>query len=147
VAGKLSKLDPAALEREYDEKAAGSVTKLKALAVAVDETGNRLADEIAASREEWIDGLVEADAEASARYDRAIREAQEALAEIGPTRNAIRWLEEFDCGAAHAGLQTQFPGGRVRLPEMRLPQGDVDPAQLLTLAAKVTDQPPVRAAA
>lgn len=113
------------------------------LNAALDTAGNQLAEVIAANRENWIDLLVETDAEASARYDRAIAEARAAVADLKPARSAIEWVQQFDAARARHGEQGQFAGGRLRVNgRARGPlRGEFDPAVLLELAATLTAPP------
>lgn len=119
--------------------------QLEALGVALDEAGNELAAEIAAHREEWVAALEPAAAAAASRYDAAIREAQEALRELGPALRAVSWLREFDAGEARVGAAVAFLGGRIILDHRFIGsmRNDYDAAEVLAAAAKATAPPKV----
>jgi hypothetical protein len=135
--GKPSRINVVAVEQEHAAKIAGLEAKAEAQAVAVDETGNEMAIAIAENRAAWLTTLEEVAAEAEARYEKALKDAQAALAELAPARGAVDWLESFNHTHARIGTQTQFAGGRLTI-QHRLPgtvQGEWDPQLLLAAAA------------
>lgn len=112
--------------------------QVRGLDVAVDEAGNRLAEAIATHRDEWLPLLADAEDDATARFDRAIAEAQAALTDLRPARGAVTWLNGFDVALAPTGRQTPFAGGRLRVKSTGTLRGTYDPSLLLEAAAKVT---------
>jgi hypothetical protein len=112
--------------------------------VAVDEVGNTMALAIAEHRSEWQAGLEDVAVDAADRYGKAIAEAQKALADLGPARSAVSWLQEFQSNLARLGQERQFVGGRIRV-EHKFPgsvQSDWDPKELLAAANEVVSPTP-----
>lgn len=141
AAGKPLK-DPDRARREVEARIGGLQRHIQAAAVAVDEAGNELAASIVANRSVWLEDLSDAEAEAVARFDRAIADARGALAIVGPARQAVQWIAGFDEGRAVAGQEPQFGGGRIRVDTTLIRrETEGDPGQLLDTLEKVTGSP------
>jgi hypothetical protein len=142
--GKQTDVSIPAIEAEHAEKLAELEAREQALRVAVDETGNEMALQIAEHRTEWLAGLEEVAGEAGAKYAKGISEALAALDELGAARGAASWLTDFNFTLARLGQQSQFAGGRVVLRH-KFPgtyETEWNPKDLLAAAAKVVDPAP-----
>jgi hypothetical protein len=139
-AGKKASVSVVDVENEYARKLADLKGQEQVLRAAVDEVGNELALAIAENRADWLANLEAEASEIEARYDKAVAEGQAALADLGPARGGVRWLQEFSHSRARIGQESQFSGGQVTL-RYRFPgtlQTDWNPRELLAAAAEVT---------
>ena len=135
---------------EHERKAKELVDRLEALIpgyrAAADEAGNRLAQEIAAHKDQWVENLAAQADELAATYNEALAEARLALAAFVPARAGLNWVSNFDSSLAESGRYSQFSGGRLRVTGRRAGikelRGEFDPATLLAVAAAATAPPP-----
>jgi hypothetical protein len=138
------------LEQAANAKLKTLEDRVAGLSKAVDEAGNKLAYLIAEHSADYRASLEEALIEIGARYDQAVAVARQELAEFKPLRSGIEWLDRFDAGQATIGQSGQFAGGRLMVRGKGVAgviSGELDPADLLKLAATATAEPappPVR---
>jgi hypothetical protein len=139
LAGKTPKVmdkhEQAAVAKEKGLRAA-----LVAAGAAVDSAGSRLIRAIPEAREEWLVDLRKREAKALERYRAALDEARDALAEFAPLHGGVVYLESFDVGLTMGHREPLFHGrGKVTVEGDELGQfgGDLEPSDLLRLAAKV----------
>jgi hypothetical protein len=135
-------------ERAVEAKIAANEASLKALDVAVDETGNALARSIDETREAWDAVLEQDEAKAAERFDEAIAAAREAFDAFKLARAGRTWLSSFDAGRAAVGQQLGFTGGRLLVanPGPGSLEGTYDPGELLKVAHITTRPEPERGA-
>jgi hypothetical protein len=138
-AGKANKTSIVAVEAEHRARVEELQEQADAVAVAVDQAGNELAQAIAANRAPWLDALAAAEQTAAERYAAAVLEAKAAVRDLAPARGAVGWLRDFDTGQAIVGRQQAFVGGRVDLDTTRVPRETRTPAdRVLALLDQVT---------
>jgi hypothetical protein len=135
--------DPNKRQREAHAKTDALKQQLIPLSVAVHEVGNALAAAVGSNCNEWISELEQADVALCDRFETAIAEALDVLAELKPVRGATGWLRDFDAGEATIAKQGSYHGGhlRVRSKGHGPVRGEYDPADLIELAGKITHPP------
>jgi hypothetical protein len=139
IAGKATKVSIVGVEQDHLARVAELQAKADAVALAVDEHGNRLAAAIAAHRDPWLENLGAAEDTAAVRFTAAVAEARAALRDLAPARGAVHWLADFDPGEATVGRQAAFVGGRVSIDTTTIPRESSTPAgPVLDLLDQVT---------
>jgi hypothetical protein len=128
IAGKPTKVSIVAVEQEHLARVEELQEQADAVAVAVDQAGNELAQAIAANRDPWLDALAAAEDAAATRFVSALLEAKAAARDLGPARGAVHWLRDFNRNEAIVGRQHAFTGGRVDLDTTRVPRETRTPA-------------------
>jgi len=134
------------LERLAHENVVRLERRLEALTVALDDAGDRLADELGATKEQTLAAYVSVEAEAQARFRAALAEATEALTEIGMIASSRAWWDEFTAHDAKVGLVRAFHGSPLipRYRPMMHAGVPADAVALLKAAASTLEPPPVR---
>lgn len=122
--------------------------KFAALSIATDAAGNEVARAIGPEVDAWASSFDAVVDEQTERYRNALAEALDAITELGRVKAAREWLAEWDTGQAIAGRVRTFHGGSAQFRVVRpLSLTDAPSAvQLLELAAKALDPPPVHEA-
>lgn len=90
---------------EFDARIGDLEAEVAIRKTAVDEAGDVLWDAINENKDAWIATLIERDAKACARLDKAIAEVDACLAELAITRTVPDWLRDR--------TRTSYAGGRV----------------------------------
>jgi hypothetical protein len=145
IAGEKSARDPAKVEAEHAAKAAELASGLNVLKLAVDRSGNDLADACAAAREDWISELGVAREKATARLAKALATARQALEDLRPLVGAEQWVAEFNPVMARAGRQSPYGGGALTLDASlaaREFSSYTEPARLLDLLEELVSPTP-----
>ena len=78
---------------------------------AADDAGNKLADAIAAHREEWAAALEKTAGELADAYDVALAEARLAVAAFVPAQAGLNWVGNFHAGKAKSGRYSSSAAG------------------------------------
>jgi hypothetical protein len=104
-----------------EAKLAALRDRLTALAIALDEAGNELADAVGAARDEWMRSYDPEIVEATAKLRASIGAAREAIDLLGRAKAGRVWLGRFEPSLARIGKVQQFHGGsapfRVKRPQ------------------------------
>jgi hypothetical protein len=142
VAGKATKVSIVGVEQEQLARAAELQEHADALAAAVDQAGNTLAEAIAEHRDPWLDNLAAAEDAAATRFVSAVLEAKAAARDLGPARGAVHWLRDFNRNEAIVGRQHAFTGGRIDLDTTRVPRETRTPADRVLAVLDQVAAPP-----
>lgn len=137
IAAGKTVTDPEKHARKAKAELATMQGRLRALDVATDLAGNRLAEAIAEHRDAWLAALAPHVDDAVARYEQAIADAKAALVDLKLASGARSWIEHYDAGQARVGNQSQFAGGKLMVENAR--GQEHDPRVLLELAATVVE--------
>jgi hypothetical protein len=131
---------------EEEQKLLAAQAEVAALAEALDETGNILADEIEDNKEAWLENLDRAEAEAVERLRSALKEARAAVATLKAARRAPEWLREFRAADAKGGVAFQYAGAalRMQVPPFTVLDSQVQPEALFAILDSLVDPPAPR---
>lgn len=148
--GAPPKKEPSGVATEYEHKLVQARSDLAVLATALHDVGNGLADAIEANKALWVAQLDIAEHNASLLLQAALREAREALADLGPARQGPRFLRDFDVHEAKRGEAGGFVATdnlRLDVPHLQRERGvrldsQTRPGTLLDLLELVADPPP-----
>jgi hypothetical protein len=110
---KPPKDGPAAVAAKYEDLIAQGQADVQVLESATDDAGNRLADAIAANRDEWLNVLEDVRGNARRKLAKALADTRQAIADLGDAEAAPAWLAGFSLQEAKSGDAFQYGGSNV----------------------------------